>query len=326
MGIIVAIITLAIFLLLAIKKNYMQILVFLIIYLILAGIFVNAFATTPLIGNLAILVGSPILSTLIYVMIELICMSIFYYILKKYNYIVSLIVYLVIKLLINIFYMTISGEILLDLIFNFIIGYIIITVYKENIQMEVIKWFAIIGMIIDTVCTFLIASFWKIVGGMILLLFALFKPLIICTVPGLILFAIIIWLTRKKLSKKSEIFKIIIYVIILFFCECASMTAGGLFIAYESHKPDERYIEMNKINNNQSLIGLSKEQVVEQLGGLREVYKNKEDKEVYSYYAGEKEDKIFFTESYVYYKLVIVFDENDIVESTSIVESLRLGG
>ena len=83
MGIIVAIITLAIFLLLAIKKNYMQILVFLIIYLILAGIFVNAFATTPLIGNLAILVGNPILSTLIYVMIELICMSIFYYILKK---------------------------------------------------------------------------------------------------------------------------------------------------------------------------------------------------------------------------------------------------
>ena len=79
MGIIVTIITLAIFLLLAIKKNYMQILVFLIIYLILAGIFVNAFATTPLIGNLAILVGSPILSTLIYVMIELICMSIFYY-------------------------------------------------------------------------------------------------------------------------------------------------------------------------------------------------------------------------------------------------------
>ena len=32
---------------------------------------------------------------------------------------------------------------------------------------------------------------------------------------------------------------------------------------YASAKPDKIYVEMNEMNNNQSLIGLSKEQVVE---------------------------------------------------------------
>lgn len=312
------IIALAIFLLFAIRKSYVKILVPLIICFILDGIAVNSLSATPIIETIAISTRNPIVSVLIYAIIKLICMVIFYFTLKKYNPIISLIIYLMINLIINIFYMSISGYIVLDLLFNCIIGSVIITAYKEILEMEDIKWFIIIGKVIDTICTFLIAILWKTMGGIILFLGFLFKPFIICVIPeviGLILSGIIIYFIRKKLEKKNKTFSILICVIILAFCECVSVTTGFLFIRYESHKPDKLYLEMKEINNNQSLIGLSKEQVIELLGKPRSKYNNREDQEVYCYNAGKISDRIFLGESDYYY-LGIVFDENDKVKST----------
>lgn len=315
---IIIIITLAIFLMLAIRKKYIGIIASLFVCFILDWIIVNELSATPFIETIAISARDPIIAVLIYVIIKLICMSIFYATLKKYNHIISLIFYLVINLIIDIFYMSISGYILLDLLFNCMIGSVMITAYKENLEMEQIKGFIIIGMIIDTICTFCIAVLWKAIGWAILLLGYIFKPIIICIVPaiiGLILCAIIIHLTRKKLEKKNRTFKILIYVMILIFCECLSMTVGALFIVHESHKPDKIYVEMKEINENQSLIGLSKEQVVELLGKPRNEYSSGKDKKVYCYNTGKISDRIFSKES-KFYDLRIVLNENDKVEST----------
>lgn len=314
---IIIIITLVIFLLLAIKKSYAQILISLIVYLVLDWAVVNVFSTTPLIGGIATSVGKPILSLLTYAVIELICMGVFYYTLKRYNYIISLIVYLIINFIINKFYMPISGNILLDLLFNLIIGIMIIIANKEINEMEEIKWFAIIGMIINTFLTILATNLWKPVMEIILflgmLLSTVFIPLMIPVVPGLILSAIIIWFTMKKLINKSETFKIVICVIILLLCECVSIITGNLFLKYESARPDKLYVEMKKIDDNETLIGLSKKQVVELLGEPQ----NKSDEEAYIYSAGKISNMLLFGES-DFYHLRIVFDENGIVTSTSI--------
>ncbi len=73
---------------------------------------------------------------------------------------------------------------------------------------------------------------------------------------------IIICLIRKKLIRKDKKLRILIYVIILIFCVLVSRKLGYSFMLYASAKPDKIYVEMNEMNNNQSLIGLSKEQVV----------------------------------------------------------------
>lgn len=145
----------------------------------------------------------------------------------------------------------------------------------------------------------------------ILLLFIV--PTIICIAPGLILAAIIINLIRRKLIKKDEKIKSFIYAIVIFFCVLVSMTLGNSFLLYESAKPDEQYIEMNEINDNQSLVGLSKEQVVELLGKPDWA----EDERTYYYDAGKVTNYLLFglRDSY---ELRVVFDENYIVISTSI--------
>ena len=154
--------------------------------------------------------------------------------------------------------------------------------------------------------------------SLIILLLLFIVPTIICVAPGLILAAIIISLIRKML-KKDEKFKSFIYAIVIFFCVLVSMKLGYSFISYESAKPDEQYIEMNEINDNQSLIGLSKEQVVELLG---EPQKNSRD-DLYTYDAGTLTNYLFFGERESY-DLFIRFDENYIVKSTEI--HLPLGG
>jgi len=306
------------------KKNYRELLVFLAISLIIDWIFVNIFSTIPLIRVIAISVGNPILSVLIYTVIELICMGIFYYVLKKYNYIISLIVYsiikLIIKLIINEFYMSITGTIILDLLFNFIIGIIIIIAYRKSIVMEDIKWFAIIGMIIDTILTFCMAHLWRIVGGTIFIYIwiyiwiygTLFMPYII----GIILSTIIICLIRKRLINKDKEFRIFIYAMIIVICGYVSVKAGYAFLSYESARPDKLYTEMKEINDNQSLIGLSKEEVIGLLGNPYNGI-DTEDKSVFEYDAGKISNRLFFGESN-FYKFIIVFDENDKVKSTSI--------
>ena len=57
------------------------------------------------------------------------------------------------------------------------------------------------------------------------------------------------------LIRKDKKLRILIYVIILIFCVLVSRKLGYSFMLYASAKPDKIYVEMN---NNQSLIGLSK--------------------------------------------------------------------
>ena len=70
---------------------------------------------------------------------------------------------------------------------------------------------------------------------------------------------------------------------------------------------------MNEINDNQSLIGLSKEQVVELLGKPDHA----EDEGTYYYDAGKVTNYLLLGLR-DFYELRVVFDENNIVISTSI--------
>lgn len=244
-------------------------------------------------------------------------MGIFYYLLQKYSHIISLTVYIIINLLINKFYMTISGSILLDLLFNIIIGIIITIVYRKNIKMGYINYFAIIGMTINAIFTFLISRVFKVVGVTIFIFISVFWPLFMPYIIGAILSAIIICLIRKKLIEKDKKTKILIYAITIIICVHISVKAGYAFLLYESARPDKTYTEMKEINENQSFIGLSKEDVIKLLGNTYKEINNGNGKIIYEYDAGKITNRLFFGES-DFYKLRIFFDENEKVETTSI--------
>ena len=200
----------------AIKKDYKKLLVFLIKFLILDWIFVKVFSKIPYIQTIVFLFAEPMLWILIYAVAELICMGIFYDALQKYNSTISLIFYSVIHLIIDKFYVTISGDtelnilfdyviaMVLDLLFNFIKGIVIMIVYRKNIKMENIKYFAIIGIMVDVGSIFLIILLLMTAPEYILI-FAMFLYMflvdIIYVAPGLIVSALIIWLIRKKSGK-----------------------------------------------------------------------------------------------------------------------------
>ena len=137
----------------------------------------------------------------------------------------------------------------------------------------------------------------------------LFSPYIV----GIILSAIIILLIRNKLIGKDKQLKILIYAIIIIICVVVSINLGYSALEYVSAKPDKVYTEMKEINDNQSLIGLSKEQVIALLGKPR----GKEDIDVYYYDAGTITNYLFFGEM-DFYELRIIFDENNIVKATVI--------
>lgn len=100
----------------------------------------------------------------------------------------------------------------------------------------------------------------------------------------------------------------IITIIIIFCC----------LISINREIPDELYIKMNEINNNQSLIGLSKEQVVELLGEPRYERTDSETKTLYKFFAGKIVKKSFFggLNGQDYYELKVFFDEKGKVEYT----------
>ncbi|MFR5684414.1 MAG: hypothetical protein ACLUD1_10295 [Clostridia bacterium] len=139
----------------------------------------------------------------------------------------------------------------------------------------------------------------------------LFMPYII----GIILSVIVICLIRKRLVNKNKEFKVLIYVIVILVCGYVSIKVGYSFLLYASAKPDKVYVEMKEINDNQNLIGLSKEQVAELLGEPDRM----EGKDVYFYDAGKVTNYLFFGER-DFYELRIIFDENNIVKATSIKE------
>lgn len=149
MGTILAtIIMLIIFTLFTINKTYVQTLTFLIFYLILDWAIVKFFSTVPLIGYIAISVGAPILMPMLYITLVMIDMGVFYFVLQRYNYIVSMAVFLIINIVLNKIYMTITGNMFLDILINFAIGNIVILAYKKISIIEDIKWFSIAGTII----------------------------------------------------------------------------------------------------------------------------------------------------------------------------------
>lgn len=102
----------------------------------------------------------------------------------------------------------------------------------------------------------------SIILGILLVLYflvILFFPYII----GIIISVIVIYLIKKKVKReKQEILCITVIVI----CSITALKLTPLWYKFASERPDDTYVKMKEIEDNQSLIGLSKEQVVELLG------------------------------------------------------------
>lgn len=119
----------------------------------------------------------------------------------------------------------------------------------------------------------------------------------------------------KPIMKKSLI--LIVFIIIIL------ITLGGLFyigvVNIKSEKGNDLYIKMSEINDNQSLIGLSIEEVIELLGEPRYQYTDSKNKKQFTYSAGEVVTEPFWgNNTYKYYQIEISFDVNDKVEHTYI--------
>ena len=137
--------------------------------------------------------------------------------------------------------------------------------------------------------------------------------------PFILVFSSIIFvLTRKSIDVFSRILIVIIILLITFL----------LFITLIkfNDKPSEYYSKMKQINDSKSIVGLSKDEVENKLG---EPGKIKETENMYLYDAGTFFRDVTFVNRYdlwvktYYYALFVYFDENDIVKSTSLKESLE---
>ena len=124
----------------------------------------------------------------------------------------------------------------------------------------------------------------------------------------LVLSSIIFVLTRKSIDIISRI--LILFVTLIKFID----------------EPGKNYSKMRGINNSKSMIGLSKEEVENKLGKPGKIEKSEN---VYLYDAGTLHREVRFVNRYdlwrktYYYALFVYFDENDIVKSTSLKESLE---
>jgi len=137
--------------------------------------------------------------------------------------------------------------------------------------------------------------------------------------PFILVFSSIIFvLTRKSIDIISKILIVIIILLITFLLLITLIK----FI----DKPSEYYSKMKQINDSKSIIGLSKEEVENKLGEPRKI---KKSENIYLYDAGTLFRDVVFVNHYdlwaktYYYALFVYFDENDIVESTSLKESLE---
>ena len=132
------------------------------------------------------------------------------------------------------------------------------------------------------------------------------------------IFAMIMWtITTEKIG--SKILKTLIIIVILLY--------GSIIIVnFKTETPDNLYTEIKEINDDQSLIGLSSEEVIKLLGEPKHEYSSGEDKKRYIYSAGEifKESYWGYSYSHEYYVFYVSFDENDKVENTFIKESSEL--
>lgn len=117
-----------------------------------------------------------------------------------------------------------------------------------------------------------------------------------------------------KTTSISKTFKIILLVIISI-CVCIMLSN------YRNETIDEKYIKINEIVNNESLIGLSEDEVVELLG--EPGYKFTDDRQGFTFYeygAGTIFEEWFWGRCYQtkYYRLTILFDKNGIAKIASI--------
>lgn len=114
-------------------------------------------------------------------------------------------------------------------------------------------------------------------------------------------------------------FKIIIIILAVI-----SSLGGLIFLGslIKDEKPNDLYIEMKEISDSQELVGLSKKEVEELLGSPKYEVNNL-SRNVYAYNAGSVIKGIIFLNRVIILdciygcELRIVFDENDIVEYTS---------
>ena len=155
--------------------------------------------------------------------------------------------------------------------------------------------------------------------GVILVVLMFSYSLLVILLPyivGIILSAIIIFLIKRKIVIEERKYRKIKNIVIVIWVSIFFISSP-LWFNYVSERPDDTYIEMKKMNDNKSLIGLSKEQIVEMLGEKTDKYKNED---IYLYSAGTITDYITGGHR-KFYILKVYFDENDIVKSTSISES-----
>lgn len=113
---------------------------------------------------------------------------------------------------------------------------------------------------------------------------------------------------------------LIVFVFIIIIITLGGLLYIGIRMNIKSEKGDELYVKMKELNDNQSLIGLSLEEVVELLGKPKYEYNDKKNKKRYKYYAGKiiKEPILGNTKTFDSYQMNVCFDENDKVKRTYI--------
>lgn len=137
---------------------------------------------------------------------------------------------------------------------------------------------------------------------------------ILLVMPGLIFAGLVVLIMRCIFREASIEVKTVIYTLTVVFCVFASL---ALYF-WQFKKPDERYTQMQEIQDSHSLIGLSQEEVVAVMGEPRSKYNTKENKVVYIYNAGKVRIEWALGNCYTtnYYAFNIFFDYNDKVEQT----------
>lgn len=143
---------------------------------------------------------------------------------------------------------------------------------------------------------------------LMLLILAIFVPYLIFFV---VIAVIVLTIITKKIASKALKAAIIMVVLLYGFVILGS---------FRTETPDNIYTEIKKIDDNQSLIGLSSEEVVNLLGEPKGQSTSKENKKQYVYNAGSVLKESYWGYSYYhdYYNFYVYFDENDKVEDTLI--------
>lgn len=153
--------------------------------------------------------------------------------------------------------------------------------------------------------------------------YELFKTCLLALIQFYIYGIIIIglYITYYILMKKER--KFIIFIIITTVTLTILTCFLGTILFKERERLDDKYLEMYEIDVNNSLVGLSKGEVVERLGKPGEIYEyTNTNKESYSYNAGNRYVGIIWGNHNIFttrygYTFTVYFDEMDKVNSTS---------